>query len=183
MMELDDFKSDWKNVASDARPTEDLRRMMQQNSHPVLKGIRRQLLIETTLFTIFLLAYYNGFDGDQKPLYANILLVATVLLVIIHNILGYRAAQNIVAGADLIISIKNYLAKVRKYAIVSVASRVAAFACLIAFFGSTVSFSGDRWLFLLGALVVVCVQIFSLSMVWKKRIGSLETILNQLGES
>lgn len=179
-MELDDLKSDWKNLTSDTKPTEDLRQMIQENNHPVLKGIKKQLVIETALFTILLLAYYSGFDGSQKPLYANIVLVAAILLVIVHNILGYLSAQNIVAGSNLKESLKNYLTKVKRYALVSVASRVIAFICLIAFFGSTVSFSGSKHLVLLGVLLIVSVQVFFLSKIWKKRIRSLKVLLSQL---
>ncbi len=183
-MELDDLKSDWKNVASDRKPTKSLRQMIQESKHPVLKGIKRQLVIETTLFSVFLLAYYNGFDGDQKPIYANVLLVAGVLLVIFHNILGYLSTRNIVAGFDLKESLKNYLAKIRRYAIVSVLSRVVAFLCLILFFTSTISFSNsNKYLILLGILLIFFVQIFFLSKLWRKRIKSLEVVLSQLGES
>lgn len=181
-MELNDLKSNWKNLSSDTKPTEALRQMIQKKGHPVLKGIRRQLSIETAIFTIFILVYYSGFDGSQKPFYANFLLVAAMLLVIVHNILGYLSAQNIVAGSDLKESLENYLAKVGRYAIISVASRVTASVCLILFFSSTVAFSGSRYLLLLGVLLIISVQVFLLSMIWKKRIRSLKAILGQLVE-
>lgn len=183
-MELDDLKSDWKNLDSDTKPAEALREMIQGNNHPVLKGIKKQLGIETTFFLVFLLIYYSGFDGNQKPLYANVLLVTSMLLVIVHNILGYRSAQNIVSGFDLTESLKNYLTRIRRYAVVSVVSRVAAFLCLISFFSSTVPFFSKRHLILLGvALLIIFVQVFFLSTLWKKRIGSLELLLRQLKES
>ncbi|MPR31836.1 hypothetical protein [Salmonirosea aquatica] len=181
-MELDELKSDWKNLTPDTKTGDALFQMIQRNSHPVLKGIRRQLVIETALFTVFLLVYYSGFNGDQKPLYTNVLLVTAMLLVIGHNILGYLAAQNIVAGSDLKVSLENYLVKVRRYAIVSVSSRAAAFICLILFFSSTVTFSSGKLLVLLGMLLVIPVQVFFLSRIWKKRIGNLKAMLKQLVE-
>lgn len=182
-MELDELKSDWKNLTPDTKTGEALRQMIQKNSHPVLKGIRRQLVIETALFTVFLLVYYSGFDGSQKPLYANVLLVTAMLLAIGHNILGYLAAQNIVAGSDLKESLENYLAKVRRYAIVSVSSRAAASMCLLLFFSSTVTFSSGKLLILLGMILVIPVQVFFLSRIWRKRIRSLKKVLRQLIEN
>lgn len=111
------------------------------------------------------------------------MLVTAMLLVIVHNVLGYLAARNIVAGSDLKESLENYLAKVRRYAVISVASRAAAFICLLSFFSSTVSFSGSKLLVLLGVLMVITVQVFFLSMIWKKRISSLKATLRQLVES
>lgn len=181
-MELDDLKSDWKNLTPDPRTTEDLHRMIHENSHPVLKGIKWQMIFETTLFTLLLLVYYSGFDGDQKPFYANFLLVTAVLLVILHNVLGYLSVQNMVTGSDLRESLKNYLARVRRYAIVSVSSRVVAMTCLLLFFSSTVSFSGIRLLALLGVLLVISVQVYVLARIWKERIRSLNTVLRQLSE-
>ena len=182
-MELDELKSDWKNLTPDTKTGDALRQMVQKNSHPVLKGIRRQLVIETALFTVFLLIYYSGFEGSQKPLYANVLLVTAMLLVIGHNILGYLAAQNIVAGSDLKESLENYLAKVRRYAIVSVSSRAAASMCLLLFFSSTVTFSSGKLLILLGMILVIPVQVFFLSRIWRKRIRSLKKVLRQLIEN
>ena len=182
-MELDELKSDWKNLTPDTKTGDALRQMIQKNSHPVLKGIRRQLVIETALFTVFLLVYYSGFDGSQKPLYANVLLVTAMLLVIGHNILGYLAAQNIVIGSDLKVSLENYLAKVRRYAIVSVSSRAAASMCLLLFFSSTVTFSSGKLLILLGMILVIPVQVFFLSRIWRKRIRSLKKVLRQLIEN
>ena len=55
--------------------------------------MRRQLLIEIVSFAIFLSIYYDFFDGSQKPFWANVILVATILLVIGHNLIGYFLAK------------------------------------------------------------------------------------------
>lgn len=80
---------------------EELRKMLQENRHPVLKGIRLQMIIETTAWTIFLFVYYDMFDGHRKPLYLNALLVTAVLLLLLHSITGYLSAKNLVSGNNL----------------------------------------------------------------------------------
>ncbi len=183
-MELNDLKSDWKSATTHPTSADALRRMVQEGNHPVLRGIKWQLIIETVLFSVLLVGYYDGFDGDQKPLYVNVVLVLGVVLVLAHNVLGYLSARNLIVGADLRASIGNYLAQIKSYAIVSVLSRVAAFVCLMVFFLSTVDFSGNDLILTCSVLaLIVAVQVFFLLQLWNKRIRSLEVLLNQFDES
>ena len=47
-MELDDLKSDWNRIQPNSKSEEALLLMLQENKHPVLKSIRKQIVIEVT---------------------------------------------------------------------------------------------------------------------------------------
>ena len=88
-MEQDALKSAWQSMDANRKTNTELSTMMRESSHPVLKQIRKQLILETIAFTALLFVYYDFFDGDRKPFYANMLLVMAMLFVIAHNIMGY----------------------------------------------------------------------------------------------
>ena len=45
-MNSDELKSAWKGIAPPAKTNEEIKLMLQENRHPVLKGIRKQFTIE-----------------------------------------------------------------------------------------------------------------------------------------
>jgi hypothetical protein len=53
-MELDELRSAWSSVNAPAKSNEELQLMLKENKHPVLKGIRRQLMIELTCWFAFI---------------------------------------------------------------------------------------------------------------------------------
>lgn len=181
-MELDNLKSAWKDMTSENKNTEDLKQMIRENRHPVLKGIRLQMIIEMTAWTIFLFFYYGMFDGDRKPFYVNILLVAAVLLLLMHSFMGYLSAKKLVKGDDLKQSLLNYLSKIKIYAIVSVASRAFTIICVLIFFIAPIKFTPNKYILLAGIILLVPFQVFFLSRIWSKRIKKLKTAINGLSE-
>ena len=92
-MELTELKQVWDTVEIPVKSTDDIKLMLSENNHPVLKKIRKQLTIEIIGWSVFLICYYSMFDGDHKPIWINIILVVSVLLPLIHNLLGYRLAK------------------------------------------------------------------------------------------
>ncbi len=172
-MELDNLKSAWKDVGIEVKHTEELKLMLIENRHPVLKSIKRQLSIELMLWPLFLFIYYDGFDGDQKPLYANILLVLGISSLLVHNIIGYFLNKNLVIDDDINKSLQGYLKRVKEYAIMSVASKVFAFAAILVFFSSVITFNGTKYGLLMLLLVIACIQLFMQYRIWDNRIRTL----------
>lgn len=173
-MEPDNLKSAWKNMATTNRSAEALQGMIRENKHPVLKGIRRQMIIEILSWIIFLVVYYDFFDGHRKPFYVNLLLVAAVGFVLIHSVWGYLFTRNLAKGNNLIQSLENYLAGMKRYAIVSVASRVVTILALLLFFTAVIKVDTFKYLVLGGLLLVVVFQAILLSRIWLKRIKHLQ---------
>ncbi|ODS86521.1 MAG: hypothetical protein ABS46_00870 [Cytophagaceae bacterium SCN 52-12] len=176
-MENDALKSAWQHIRTPRKSSTDLKSAMEEGNHPVLKGIRRQLLFETIGFTLFLLVYYDFFDGDRKPLYANLLLAGAMLLVIGHNIAGYRLAGRGVKDSSIRRSLEERLSRIKTYAVISVTSRVLIMACVCIFFISVVTLDTQRYRLLALIAVVFAIQITLLSRLWRRRIRRLKEVI------
>ncbi|MGK6353454.1 hypothetical protein [Parapedobacter sp. DT-150] len=177
-MENDALKSAWRGVDTPPKSSTELKSIMQERTHPVLKGIRRQLTIEIVGFTGFLLVYYDFFDGDRKPAYANVLLVSAMLFVIIHNSMGYMLTKRGIEGNNIKQSLEDRFSKMKTYAMVSVVTRMAAAACLWFFFVSVMKFDTGRYWMLVVVVLLVGVQIGILSRIWMGRIRRMKEAMD-----
>jgi hypothetical protein len=180
-MELDALQAAWQNSSPAPKTNAELRSMMQERTHPILKRIRRQLIIESIAYTFFLFAFYNMFDGDQKPVYVNVLLVTAMLFALVHNITGYRLAKGGVTGIDLRAAMNGHLSKLRVYAFISVISRVLVAACLLFFFSSVITFTAKKYWLLAGIIIIFMLQVIFLSEIWWKRIRQVRQVIDNLG--
>lgn len=175
---MDPLKTAWQNAGTDStKSAADIKEMLRGNKHPVLKKIRTQMIVELVGFCIFGLVYYDFFDGDQKPLYANVILVASLLLVIFHNLAGYLNAARSVKGNNLRVSLEKYERGLKTFAFISILSRVCYTAGLTIFFTSLVDL---RLWSLLILLALLAVQVAVLIRMWLNRIGRLHVALEIL---
>jgi hypothetical protein len=177
-MEQDALKSAWQEMATNRKSDMELSSMMRENTHPVLKRIRKQLIIETLAFTAFLFVYYDFFDGDRKPFYANMLLVSAILFVLLHNIMGYVLTKRPVNGDSIKQLLTNQLLKMKTYATVSVAGRILTACCLLLFFTSVITFNAGKYWLLAAIILLFIIQIVLLSGIWMKRIRQMKSTIN-----
>lgn len=176
-MENDALKSAWQAIPTPRKSDAELKSALREGVHPVLKGIRRQLVIEAVAFAVFLSVYYDFFDGDRKPLYANIMLVGAMLFVIAHNIAGYLFARQRVGADSIRQSLEGRLARMKAYAAASIAARVLAGACLCLFFTSVIEFDASRYGLLAVVITVFAVQVAALSGLWRRRIRRMQEVI------
>lgn len=177
-MELDELKRNWADTPAPLKTNNELLLMLQENRHPVLKRIRKQLTIEITGWAAFLLAYYSAFDGAEKPLPANIILILAVLTALVHNLTGYNFSKYIVQAGNITQSLQLYLKKVKLYATLSIASRVIFISGLLVFFCWNVVFDERRYLLLGAGIIALIIQLFILGKLWGSRLKMLSTSLN-----
>ena len=176
---MDPLKEAWKGAGNNTKSTADLKEMLKGNKHPVLRKIKRQMIIEIVMFSIFGLIYYDAFDGDKKPLYANVLLVASLLLVIFHNLIGYFNTKNSVKGNNLRVSLERYEHQLKTFAVLSITSRIICNAGLAIFFTSMIEVRLWPLLILLGLLAL---QMIIVARMWRKRIQAIDTTVGSLKE-
>jgi hypothetical protein len=170
-MELNDLKSAWHEADESSGATKErLLFMLQEKNHPVLRKVRRQLIIETAGWLTLLGAYYTMFDADKKPLWANILLIISILMSIIHNVTGYTASRHIITGNTIKQSLENYLSRLKRYSVVSVVSRLIFGAGLLAFFSSGINFTANKYTLLAILILAVLFQCLLLYRVWVRRL-------------
>jgi hypothetical protein len=179
-MALDDLKSSWNSTISQSKTENDLHLMLKENRHPVLKRIRKQIIIETTGWLVFLLCYYTMFDGATKPLIANAILIIAVLAALLHNLTGYSFSKNLVVDKDINTALQAWLAKMKSHARVSIVMRVIFIAGLLTFFCWNVNIDARRYVLLSAGLVLLIAQLMVLNRIWMGRIKSLRNALDGL---
>ena len=169
-MHTDPLKAAWNAI-----PEEHTTNISIKN--PVLNDIRRQLTIESIAYSIFLLIYYTGFDGNNKSLMMNAILVISVSLLLLHNISGYIITKNNIPANNLKQSLSTYLQKIKRFALLAIASRAIAFSGIMLFFMSNISWSTTKYLSLAAIICILGIQIFSLRKIWIARINKISRVL------
>ncbi|MEO8961061.1 MAG: hypothetical protein ABI325_04215 [Ginsengibacter sp.] len=172
-MELNELKSGWQNAGKAFKSEADIQRMTRIANHPSLKKIRTKLIIETIILVFMLFIYYDWFDGDKKPFYANAALVVGVLLYILNDVIGYISITTPVMETNLRISIQNYLRRIKRLSIFSLIVTYLYSFSLIIFFTSTIIFTKEKGLMLVFSTVVVIQIILLSSRIWAKWIKNL----------
>ncbi len=173
-MELNELKSGWQKAGSNYKTEADLKRMTKLNQHPTLKRIRTKLIIETILLSFFLVVYYDWFDGDQKPLYANLLLFTGALLYILNDVIGYISLAKPVMKENLRSSVQHLLSKLKRLSMLSLLVSFLYSVCLLAFFLSVITFTKEKSFILLG-MILVLTQVTHISYkLWRNWIVKLE---------
>ena len=173
-MELNDLKSDWKNAGKDFKSEADLRLMTKIVNHPSIKKIRTKLIIEVIVLLFFLFIYYDWFDGDKKPFYANLSLVVGLLLYIFNDVIGFISITRPIRETNLKLSLQNYLMRIKLLSISSVIITSLYSISIIIFFTSIINFTKEKGLILLFSVVVV-IQFILLSLrMWTKWIKNLK---------
>ncbi|WP_316789930.1 hypothetical protein [Pedobacter frigoris] len=180
-MELDELMSDWKNISTPDKTNEQFSAMLKENNHPVLKGIRRQLVIEIAGWTTFLICYYSMFDGERKPLLINLILIVSILISMIHNVSWYNFAKHQVDDGSILSSLENYFSKVKRFAILSVIFRIVFAVGLLSFFSYNIRFGPEKYLLLAVVIFLFLIQIFILSGIWVRRLKLLRQTIDDFG--
>ncbi|WP_026629228.1 hypothetical protein [Dyadobacter alkalitolerans] len=167
-MNIDELKNDWKNLKPENTGMKEQPMIKRGNNQ--LNAIRLRLAIEMVSYVLFLAVYYTMFDGDKKPVYANFLLVGSFFMVIIHSLMGYLAAKNIVSGEDILQSMTNYHEKLKGYAMVSLLTRTVSLICLLIFFVSSIELDTEKNWTLFGLALLVGIQAYINYKIWSARI-------------
>ncbi|THU38312.1 hypothetical protein FAM09_16685 [Niastella caeni] len=182
-MDQDALLSAWRAVDTTPKNTTELKSMLLEKRHPVLKRIRRQLIIETLAFTAFLFVYYDLFDGDRKPIYINGLIAGAMLLAITHNMIGYVLTKRPIRADNLKQSLEDHLFKMKIFAALSVASRALMAGCLLLFFTFVITFNTEKYWILIGIIGILLVQLTLLSGIWFRRIRQMKGTIDNLYHS
>ena len=172
-MNIEELKNDWKNLQPDNTGMKEQSMLKRGKGNSQLNAIRLRLVIEMVSYVLFLAVYYTMFDGDKKPLYANLLLVGSFLMVIIHSMAGYLAAKNIISGENILQSMTKYHKKLKGYAMVSLLTRTVSLICLLIFFLSSVELDTKKNWILLGLVLLVAIQAYINYKLWFARIKKI----------
>ena len=173
-MELEDLKSDWQNGLIAEKSEDDLQKMTRITNHPTLKRIRTKLIIETICFVLFLLAYYDWFDGDKKPFYANAFLVVSLLFFIANDVVGYFSIEKRIEGSNLKTSLEKYLSKIKQLSTLSLMCTFLYSISILVFFTSVIHFTREKSFILVGISIIFIQLMFWSQRIWTRWIKKLE---------
>lgn len=173
-MELDELKSGWKSAGSRLKSEEDLEKMTKMVNHPVVKRIKTRLTIQIVALLLFLLVYYDWFDGDQKPLYANGALIAGLALYMLNDIVGYISLTMPVGDANLKQSVIDYLTRVKRLSFFSLLVTLLYSSAIMIYFTSTIVFTKEKGLVLLFSTIIIVQLIILSSKLWERWIKKLK---------
>ena len=179
-MEADDLKSYWKSMEPVSRDKETLLLMLQENQHPVLKSIRKQILFEITGWVLFLIVYYSMFDGAEKPLWVNLVLILSLLLPIFHSIYGYYHNKYLTNNLNVKLALEQLYNRIKKYAFLSIISRVGFISGLLLFFTYNIHFTTTKYFLLLFLGVIILIQLVVLYRIWNSRIIQIRDCMDAL---
>ena len=177
------MKSTWQNAGESSRSKADLERMTKVTNHPSLKRIRTKLTVETIALMVFLPLYKDWFDGDKKPLFANVLLLSGALLYILNDVIGYISIATPMRGKNLVASIRNYLVRIRRLSILSLITSFLYGAALTIFFASVINFTKEKYLILTGIIIALVASIYLSFRMWNRWIRNLEQQVTELNLS
>lgn len=173
-MDLNELKSGWQKAGGAFKSEADLRRMTRIINHPSIKKIRTRLIIEIIALLFILFIYYDWFDGDRKPFYANLALVTGLLLYIVNNVIGFIWVLKPVRKTNLKDGVEEYLMRVKRLSVFSVTIAFLYSIFIMIFFASTINFTKEKGLVLVFSSVIMFQLILLSFHIWKKRISKLK---------
>jgi len=176
-MELDKLKTTWKTIKTPVFSEETIYLNKLEKTHPVLKDIKKQFIIEIIGWSIFLACFYFIFDGHQKPIWLNTLLVSSVVFPIVHNAMSYQISKYVILGNNLQESLKNYIRKVKNYALLSILLRQIYLLCFLLFFSFGLNFNSERYIILAVIILFFLIQLLISIKTWSNRLSNLRNSL------
>ena len=178
-MELENLKASWKNAGSDKKDQNELWMMTRIKNHPQVKKLRIKFLIESILLTIFIFVYYDGFDGNTKPLWANIVLVFSAVMYVVLRFVGWVVLRNPINGNDLKKSLSNFRRKLKGIAFGVISTSLLFGATIIIFFVSVINFTTQKYILLAIMVITLIISLYISSKIWVKRVGYITKTINE----
>ncbi|GGM92646.1 hypothetical protein GCM10010967_27290 [Dyadobacter beijingensis] len=175
-MNIDDLKSEWQRAGAEPHSEQELAMMTRVRNHPTLRGLRIKFVTEIAALTAFLLLYYDGFDGAQKPMIINVLLIFSITLYVTTNALGYAQIQNPRVSGNIREALARRVQSLKRMAALSLGSSVVYALALVAFLTYQIEFNQRKYIILSG-LVIGFILLFYYSLIsWRRKISHFEAM-------
>tara|TARA_R110001599_G_scaffold43925_2_gene131136 strand:+ start:4323 stop:4880 length:558 start_codon:yes stop_codon:yes gene_type:complete len=178
-MELDKLKSTWDQSSTGKKSQNELLIMTKVKNHPTIKKMKLKFLIEAILLIVFIAVYYDGFDGETKPLWANLLLIGATSLYIFVRFVGWLVLRNPINGDNLKQSLFNFQSKLKQITIAIVLTSFLFGCAVISFFSSSIDFTKEKYTAFAFMLFSLILLVYLSSRNWNKRISKIKTNLKE----
>jgi hypothetical protein len=131
---------------------------------------------------LLLIVYFDWFDGHLKPIWVNILLACSLVLLIGHDLMVYHSLNLHLQGRNLKQSLDRLLTDLKFQARIATTLLCMFYIALLTFLTININFTQTKWLMLM-ALVLICGGgLWMTARWWQKRIHSLKKCISELQE-
>jgi len=182
-MEFDNLKLNWKKTGVGKKHRNELLMMTKIKNHPNIKRIRIKFIIETILIIVFSAVYYDGFDGANKPLWANALLISSAIAYIIVRFMGWLVLRNPIKGDNLKKSLISFQRKLKRMAFFILLTALLFGSVIISFFTSSINFTEGKYFVLAGIILSFILLVYLSIRNWLKRIDGIKTTIIEFDET
>ena len=177
-MDINDLKSDWKNIGEGSVDEQTLKLMTKVDQHPALKKLRLELLVNTAILVAFLAVYYDAFDGHNKPLSVNILLIMSAILYTINNVVGYLMIKHPIRANNILTSIQNQVSLLRRLSITTLISSILYSITFIAFFTVSIELNTKKYILLAVMIIIFAASRYFTYKSWLERVDHFSQLLS-----
>ncbi len=176
-MELQEMKALWQISAATPLSDKEIQQIVRQKSSPLYRAITRQLLWEIGIWMAVLFLYSSAFDGANRSLGANLVLIVGLLQAIVYNLTGYFAARDLIHGSNIFDSIQTYIRKLHQFRWIALASRLALMISILVFFGYPMKLNPQRMISTGAILGIFSFQLWLIYRSWTERIVKLHSLI------
>ena len=181
-MELNDLRSEWKKAGKTGKTEASLVKMTRWRNHPEIRKVKSKFIIEIGFLILFLVVYYDWFDGDQKPFYANLLLVTGCSLYLLNDLLGYCFLLQSSRGSSVTDAMESKLRNINRLSVFSILISFFYAICLLLFFLSTIHWSVDKYFLLAASFVFLFMATWISYRFWERRLAGIKSALKELND-
>ncbi|WP_353197830.1 hypothetical protein [Parapedobacter defluvii] len=183
-MELNELKDLWKGDGTPHKKQKEIEVLMHAKSHPVFRSVRRQIVVETLAWVMFLLFGYSAFDAATKPLWVGLMLALPVMATLTHHLIGYFWMVSAPVGSiPLSESLRASYRRMRWFTMRDTLLRLAMLVGLVSFFAYGITFTAGKY----GLLGVICtatlIQLVFHRTLWGRRLRRLRYTIQALDEA
>lgn len=182
-MDLDALKSEWKNLGEESpKQQEQIRKMAEKGGFKFIKHIKRRLLIEASAMFLLLFVYFDWFDGHLKPVWVNVLLGCSLVLLVGHDLLLYRMVNLHLQGVSLRQSLHRLLVDLRFQAKIATGLMGLFYIAFVTFLVINIEFTQTKLMMLSVILLIFGVGLWMTGRWWQKRIRNVKKCISELEE-
>lgn len=178
-MDINDLKSEWQNAGNSSVDVEKLKLMTKVNQHPALKKLRTELLFDALVLTAFLILYYDGFDGDKKPILVNVFLIASILIYIGNNVFGYILIKNPVKAENILTSVERHFVVLKRLSITTVIASVLYAITFTLFFTISLPATPKKYIAIAVMIIIFGAVRYAYYKRWQEKIDHFRQLLSE----
>lgn len=181
-MEIDSLKEVWKNSSRTTDVQPNLGLMTEAKNNPRLKRVKKRLLIESFATIAFTALYYTALDGNEKPLWVNLLLVISAVMYSVNRLWAYKRIHNQQLDDNTSQVYKRLVEQLKKLKVTSSLTSLFFGSSVILFLTANINFTTQKYYILIGLIVTFLILTFQSYRLWDRQVKLVQKGLKELIE-